>query len=148
MDYNTCIESEKYKQYCLLESQYMRTITPKIPVSVLWMILITCFFLSGCQSTQSLENQWFGKTKEALLTAWGTPTRTEENPDGSTVYIYTKTYYPAYQETIGNPSNPVQSTAMRDGMDYPIQVKAESNTTKFWITPEGRIYRVEGRIFK
>ena len=113
-----------------------------------WVMLPLWLGLSGCESTVSLERNWLGKTRDSLVASWGLPNTIEESADGGTVYVYTRTYYPSYQESIGSPVNPTPYNPSRDGTDYPIQVRAESSTAKFWITPEGTIYRVQGRIIQ
>jgi len=112
------------------------------------LMLLIWFCLSGCESTQSLQNKWLGKSKDALLTAWGQPSGIEESPDGGTIYVYTKSYYPVDQEPVGYPSDPSPYSLSRDATDYPIKIKAESSTVKFWISPDGKIYRTQGRIIK
>ena len=115
---------------------------------IFWILLPVWLLFSGCESTLSLERHWLGKSKDSLVASWGLPSSIEESSDGGTVYVYTRSYYPSYQESTGSPMSPSPYSASRDGVDYPIQVKAESSTSKFWITPEGTIYRVQGRILE
>lgn len=115
---------------------------------VLWLMPSVWLVISGCQSTASLERQWLGKSRQSLLSSWGQPSGIEESADGGTVYLYTRTYYPSYHESIGSPVDPYGASASRDSMNYPIQVQAESSTAKFWISPEGTIYRAQGRIIE
>jgi hypothetical protein len=112
------------------------------------LMLAICLGSIGCESTVSLERHWIGKSKQSLLTSWGQPTRIVEGPEGEAVYIYTRTYYPDYQDTSGAGGDTGVYTPSGDAMDYPIRVNAESSTAKFWISPQGTIYRAEGRILE
>ena len=120
----------------------------KRQLSMLGFLIGVCLAGSGCQSTKSLESQWVGKTSQSLLEAWGQPSQIEENSDGSMIYYYTRTFYPDYQEAYGYPADLSAVNTPYNTADYPITIQAESTTAKFWITPEGRIYRVQGRIIK
>ena len=112
------------------------------------LLLAICLGSAGCESTASLERHWIGKTKQSLLASWGHPTRIEEGAEGEAVYIYTRTFYPDYQDTSGAGGDLGVYTPSGEAMNYPIRVKAESSTAKFWISPQGTIYRAEGRILE
>ncbi len=112
------------------------------------LMLAICLGSVGCESTASLKRHWIGRTKESLLASWGQPSRIEKGSQGEEVYIYTRTYYPEYQDTYGPGGGTGMSTPAGDPMNYPIQAKAESSTAKFWISPQGTIYRTEGRILE
>ncbi len=111
------------------------------------LMLAVCLGSAGCESTASLKRHWVGKTKEALVASWGQPARIEEGPQGETIYIYTKTYYPDYED----PTRPTSSgvyTPPAETVNYPIRAAAESRTSRFWISPQGTIYRAEGLILE
>lgn len=126
----------------------MRFIKQQKTTVAMWLLAMTCLGLSGCESTVSLERHWIGKTKESLLASWGQPSRIEEGPEGEAIYLYTKTYYPEYQDSIGTGKDLGAYTPSGEATNYPIRIRAESSTAKFWISPQGMIYRAEGRIIE
>ena len=104
--------------------------------------------LVSCDSTPQLTNRWVGKSKSALLATWGPPAETRKNDDGSEVYTYIKRYYPEYQALAMHPSEPGAGIYNNQDPDYPIKIAADTSKAVFWISPEGTIYKAQGRILE
>jgi len=53
-----------------------------------FLILLLCFGLVGCASTQKIMDSWTGHHQSELIASWGPPTRTASDGKGGAILIY------------------------------------------------------------
>jgi len=102
------------------------------------LIVVLAFVLVvGCQNPQEIAASWEGHNINDLIASWGAPTQVIDNGSDGKIMVWRRSASMQMQGTAQ--TTYIGSSAYTTYQ--PGQTLQFSNSTTFWVSPDGTIYR-------